>query len=140
LHDALLLYVSEQPGETILSLKCEDDSPAFDQRVWLVRVVKDLGWAWQVHHLHHERSGEPASCPKFAWKDVAPPAPARLSRQTLDTFRKGHYTHGVRKGGQSRKQTSTVFYTLDTNRPYRVVGLAGTRLGGRLVARGSTAG
>ncbi len=84
LHDALLLYVSEQPGETILSLKCEDDSPAFDQRVWLVRVVTDLGWAWQVHHLHHERSGEPATCPKFAWKDVAPPAPARLSAISQD--------------------------------------------------------
>jgi hypothetical protein len=82
-QDALLLYVSEQPDETILSLKCEDDSPAFDQRVWLVRVVRDEGWAWQVHHLHHGQSGVTAMCPKFAWKDVVPPAPALLSRIPL---------------------------------------------------------
>ncbi len=82
LPEAILLYVSEQPGEMILSLKCEDDSPAWDQRVWLVRVVEDEGWAWQVHHLHHNPSGEPATCPKFAWKDVAPPVPALLQTKS----------------------------------------------------------
>jgi len=82
LPEAILLYVSEQPGEMVLSLKCEDDSPAWDQRVWLVRVVEDEGWAWQVHHLHHYPSGEPATCPKFAWKDVAPPVPALLQMKS----------------------------------------------------------
>ncbi len=75
----ILLYDAGQPGETILSLKCEDDSPAFDQRVWLVRVVRDEGWAWQVHHLHHDPRAAPVLCPKSAWKDVAPPLPAVLS-------------------------------------------------------------
>ena len=88
LPEAILLYVSEQPGEMILSLKCEDDGPAWDQRVWLVRVVEDEGWAWQVHHLHHNPSGEPATCPKFAWKDVAPPVPALL--QTKSRAKAGH--------------------------------------------------
>ena len=82
-QDALLLYVSAQPGETILSLKCEDDSLAFDQRVWLMRVEKDEGWAWQVHHLHHGPGSAGALCPKFAWKDVAPLRPTALSHGAM---------------------------------------------------------
>ncbi len=79
LPEAILLYVSEQPGEMILSLKCEDDSPAWDQCVRLVRLVRDEGWAWQVYHLHQAQSGEPSTYPKFAWKNVAPPTPALLA-------------------------------------------------------------
>ena len=37
-----------------------------------------------------------------------------------DTFRKGHYAHGICKGGVTRKQTSTVFYTPDGQGPYRI--------------------
>lgn len=78
LSDEVVLYVSQQPGESILSLKCEDDSPSFDQRVWLSRLVHDVGWAWQVIPLQHQHSGEPAECPKYAWKHVAPPTPTLL--------------------------------------------------------------
>lgn len=38
-----------------------------------------------------------------------------------DTFRKAHYAHGIRKGGVTRKQASTVFYTPDGHGPYRII-------------------
>ncbi len=38
-----------------------------------------------------------------------------------DTFRKAQYTHRIRKGGVTKAQISTVFYTLDGRGPYRIV-------------------
>lgn len=97
----LVLYVSEEPGETILSLKCEDDSPSWDQRVRLARLVKDMGWAWQATNLHHPQNGAPAVYPKFAWKHVAPPAPVLLlaALRTADRARAGHILAVVLEDG-----------------------------------------
>jgi hypothetical protein len=91
LPEALLLYVSDRKGETILSLQCEDHSPSFDQSIRLVRVVKDEGWAWQAVSLHHAQSAEPSTFPKFAWKNVAPLTPPLLSAwQEESKARAGH--------------------------------------------------
>jgi hypothetical protein len=78
LPDESLFYVSDKAGEVILSLKCESDSPAFDQRIWLVRVLSDLGWAWQGWNLNGQPTEAPLIYPKFAWKDVAPSPPPLL--------------------------------------------------------------
>jgi hypothetical protein len=47
--------------------------------------------------------------------------PFSFPEGSYDSFRKGRYTYGTRKGGASRKTTSTVFYALETNVPYHIV-------------------
>ncbi len=38
-----------------------------------------------------------------------------------DTFRKGPYTYGEKRGGRTVKKTSTTFFTLDTNQAVHIV-------------------
>jgi hypothetical protein len=49
------------------------------------------------------------------------PKPFTFAEGSYDTFRKGSYIYRTRKGDMTRKTTSTVFYALETNIPYRIV-------------------
>lgn len=48
-------------------------------------------------------------------------APFSFPEGTYDTFCKGHYTYGTRRGGLTRRKTSTVFYAVETNVPYHII-------------------
>jgi hypothetical protein len=57
------------PATRILFLKCEEDSPAFDQTVFPVEVLDEDERFWHGHRVGKPRSLlGPTLYPKFAWK------------------------------------------------------------------------
>lgn len=67
-------YVPAEP-ERIITLKCEDDSPAYDQRPRRVIVKHETPEKWIGWPEDWRKRGvtglDPMEWPKFAWKEIA---------------------------------------------------------------------
>jgi hypothetical protein len=128
-HRVTVAWVSEgciQIGRVCYAVGLLDD--AYHYRCTCVGCPMDMAYCQRNHQLRIanftydqlRRKAKVALLPDGAIIRFSSPFDLGAAGKH-DTFRKGHYTHGVRQGGLTRKQTSTVFYTIDTQTPYRVV-------------------
>jgi hypothetical protein len=128
-HNVTVAWVADgcvQIGRVCYAIGPLEDS--YHYRCTCVGCPMDMAYCRVNHQLrianfiydHLRRKAQAALLPDGAVIRFSSPFDFGVAGKH-DTFRKGQYAHGVRKGGVTRKQTSTVFYTPGGRGPYRIV-------------------